>query len=656
MYMKSAYIIVRVSLLFLSVLNVNAQSSEQEIRNRYQRRIEQEQQKLENLRQSLREAYEELKQYDPNYSGGGLMDDNYGKQLTWIEMLKRDIEWQSALLESLPQQRDEEIRKNRELEDNLRRIIEQQQRQQQIDQQKANQARIQQNNQQRQRIENAKREQRREQVRINAKKQAEREERLRAERREREQREREQRERERRERERKERERQQQLYHQAYSQSMARSATSFERKMAYADAQRERMPELIEAQIDHIPTYSGYVSSSQSGATMRPSVRSKVGILPKRDSMKSDPLSDWPYKSRIPITQYPDPAYQPKFELIEVPRTSIFHKKSYDQVVWDSLRANCSENQYLLLLHTVREMNGGKFMPKVLGFNKAGNIVMMGDDKNIFSVTPDGNRIFFTKLDEHDFRTENIIKKIESGEPLVTLSAKGQAFGKSVTIKKDDNPSEEELEDNEHRFEGMKVTTSKKEDLSKWTPSAEAKAVIDLMDVSSTMTMNYVRLGDNHAWDFELQVVGGQKVTAEAKADFNLVPDKFHAKKTDFGGIEVMSKETYKYEGTPEIKVRKRGVDDMGEDVTKKTKVGFSAGISADLLKAQGKVKYSYIEDVDGRKFVITRSVGGDVGSNAGAKFKASTKKLQVGSFLFAGVSWDVTKVEVVDDKKWREW
>lgn len=397
------------------------------------------------------------------------------------------------------------------------------------------------------------------------------------------------------------------LYNEGYARSMASSAQNYERNLQILREMDNRMETIRNNhELDGIPRYSGYVSSGSSNMITK---RSKAGIFPKRNKQKNNNGLDF---HAVPITLIKDEAYYYKWEKIEIPQPTPANLPTTATEAWNRLYENCSENRFAMLKHEIIKLNDGK-VPVFLGYNDAGNMVFEGE-KNIYSVTPNGDRIFFMSLEEKD---EGIVSNYYNDKSVMDLELEAKGFGLTTDVKyklknKDDysNTIKEDGSADlsysnakyERKYQNDTVKTSFKNNV---VPSLSAKAKITWFDNTSTGKVNYIRIGENSVTQFNASLKGGAKIEAEGSVKLN------PAKKD----IEDTANRFLKNSGI---------VLDTSSPTKQKNKFfDASADISLETVSADAGIAYKRVKNIAGHKFLVSFSVGG----GAGHKLSPSTYK-----------------------------
>lgn len=330
----------------------------------------------------------------------------------------------------------------------------------------------------------------------------------------------------------------QRLYDEGYARSMASSARSYERNLQILDEMDNRMAEIRNNhQLDGIPRYSGYVSSGSSNMTFK---RSKAGILPKRGISN---LSIDPSKPFIPLNMREGGSsrvYSEDFKWINPDQITPVPSSGKEGKAWDKLQESCSEEKLLMLAHSLKTLNGGT-IPSFQGYND-GNLVMYSpasefDDtqkEKIFVVSPNGSRIFFLELENHDGKKENILHKMEREEDLVEVSGEVSALGLKTSVEENKDVTKNEDDIINFRLGGkdFKLEKPGKDfSASNVVPKGNVKGEITLVDNSLKFSAKEVFINDYFAIEFGGTVTGGQKVSAEGKLYFDLKEKKDGTKK-----------------------------------------------------------------------------------------------------------------------------
>ena len=317
---------------------------------------------------------------------------------------------------------------------------------------------------------------------------------------------------------------------------MASSARSYERNIQTLREMDDRMENIRNNhQLDGIPRYSGYVSSGSSKMTTK---RSKVGILPKRGHVAIQGLAP---NATIAIHEW----HSDDFKWIDPDRIKPVPSSGKEIKAWDKLRESCSEEKLLMLAHSLKTLNGGS-LPSFQGYNDD-NLVMYSpasefDDtqkEKIFVVSPNGGRIFYIEMENHDGKKENILHKMEREEDIVDYTGKISGFGFGASVSKNDDVTDEDNIGFRIGGKDFKLESRGEFAVSKVIPQGNAKGEITLVDNSLKFSTKDVFINDYFAIEFGGTVTGGQKVSAEGKVFFDL--DKKKAGVKADAGAELFS-------------------------------------------------------------------------------------------------------------------
>lgn len=407
----------------------------------------------------------------------------------------------------------------------------------------------------------------------------------------------------------KERIEQQKRFDAEFNQVMTQTAGRFGRQVDFALQQRENMEILKNAKIDDLPARSGYVPSEGETVSSRPRQRTSLAGIVSKGGRPSVTGLDF---HAVPITLIKDEAYYYKWEKIEIPQPTPTNLPTTATEAWNRLYENCSENRFAMLKHEIIKLNDGK-VPVFLGYNDAGNMVFEGE-KNIYSVTPNGDRIFFMSLEEKD---EGIVSNYYDGKSVMDLEAEAKGFGLTADVKYKLKNKEDlsgtiredvstDLSYPNAKYEvKFQNDTVKKSFTNNFIPSLSAKAKITWFDNTSTGKVNYIRIGESSVTEFNASLKGGAKIEAEGSVNFN------PAKKD----IEDTANRFLKNSGI---------VLDTSSPIKQKNKFfDASADISLETISADAEIAYKRVKNIAGHKFLVSFSVGG----GAGHKLSHSTYK-----------------------------
>lgn len=306
--------------------------------------------------------------------------------------------------------------------------------------------------------------------------------------------------------------RRQRLYEEGYNASMIASAGHYNHLHGQVDkmaANREMIKNMHN--IDGFSRQSGYIASS-SGATMSASKRSKAGIAPKRSQNKKNGEHNF-----IPITQrFPETDYY-KFEIIDIKTEPVKWSIPKDtKKAFESLRDRCSEDQFVILKHEVIKLNKDQ-EPNFVGINDKGNYVFIGND-NIYSITPNADRIFFMSLKEESGNlliedNRSVDMKAEIGMPGKKSTEIEYSFGSSS----DGNLTTKEEKGNIATIGAKRDLVKDKAQLSNMFPKLDIEAKAKLLNNWAESSANYILVTKHGAVEVNGMLGGGVKIDASAK-------------------------------------------------------------------------------------------------------------------------------------------
>ena len=402
---------------------------------------------------------------------------------------------------------------------------------------------------------------------------------------------------------------QQRKYNAEYNRVMDQTAGRFNSQVSFVIQQRENMEVLKDAKIDHLSDKSGYIPSEGETIGSRPRQRTSLAGIVSKGGKPSITGLDF---HAVPITLIKDEAYYYKWEKIEIPQPTPAYLPNNAIEAWNKLYENCSENRFAILKHEIIKLNDGK-VPDFLGCNDAGNMVFEGE-KNIYSVTPNGDRLFFMSLEQKD---EGIVSNYLDGKSVMDLEAEAKGFGLTADVKyklknKDDllgtirEDVSTDLSYPNAKYEvKFQNDTVKKSFTNNLIPSLSTKAKITWFDNTSTGKVNYIRIGENSVTEFKASLKGGAKIETEGSVKLN------PAKKD--------------IEDTANRFLKKSGIVLDTSSPTKQKNEFFdaSADISIETVSADAGIAYKRVKNIAGHKFLVSFSVGG----GAGHKLSPSTYK-----------------------------
>jgi len=486
-------------------------NSESDINNYYNGLINSKKQEIAN-------AYKQLQN-----ERGLLNSDSEGRHSVNEDFLRYKVliaVWEDELRQ-LEAQRNNQLNSFRQMQQRLKESEEQKRRiqaqQQKRSHQQVRQASVQRKKQQIDRLRQQNEEFARRRAEENARREAERQERIRQEK--------------------------QRRYNEGYARSMASSARGYERNLQALREMDNRMEELRNNhELDGIPRYSGYVSSGSSNMTFK---RTKHGILPKRgiSNFTIDPST--PFVSLNMREGGSSRVDSEDFKWINPDQITPVPSSGKEAKAWDNLRESCSEEKLLMLAHSLKTLNGGS-IPSFQGYND-GNLIMYSpasefDDtkkEKIFVVSPNGGRIFYLELENHDGKKENILYKMEREEDVIDYKGEISGFGFGASVKKNDDVTDENNIGFRIGGKDFKLESKGEMAVSKVVPKGNAKGDITLVDNSLKFSTKEVFINDYFAVEFGGTVTGGQKVSAEGKVYFDL--DKKKAGVKADAGAELFS-------------------------------------------------------------------------------------------------------------------
>ena len=558
------------SLLICSHCFAQQWNSESDINNYYSNQINSLRQEIQEAKRNQNYAYSLPEKEQDGRTNQKRMDILLTSSIT-IQINQQEI----ARLESL---RDSQLNSFRQMQQRMKEKEEQSRRAQQAQQQKQNRQKAQQASAQRKRQQIDRQRQLNEEIarrraEENARREAERQERIRQEK--------------------------QRRYNEGYARSMASSARGYERNLQTLREMDNRMEEIRNNhELDGIPRYSGYVSSGSSNMTTK---RSKAGILPKRGHVAVQGL--YPHAT-VAIHEW----HSDDFKWIDPDRIKPVPSSGKEAKAWDKLRESCSEEKLLMLAHSLKTLNGGS-IPSFQGYND-GSLVMYSpasefDDtqkEKIFVVSPNGGRIFYFEMENHDGKRENILHKMEREEDIIEYKGEISGFGLGASVSKNDDVTDEDNIGFRIGGKDYKLESEGEFAASKVVPKGNVKSELVLVDNSIKVSTKEVFINDYFAIEFGGTVTGGQKVSAEGKLYFDLKEKK-------------------------------------------EKRVGIKADAGAELFSLGGNAKVSFVKNTKGNTCIVST----EVKAEGGVKPSIMTWSRL---FLDGSVDYEATITPINDLKK----
>lgn len=424
------------------------------------------------------------------------------------------------------------------------------------------------------------------------------------------------------------RQRKQQLFNEGYTRSIICSARSFERKMQKLDQMEQNMEYIRNNhQLDGLPRLSGYIPSD--GETVNSNPRKKTslaGIVPKEGKPAVTGLDF----HAVPVTAIKDDAYYYEWEKLEIPQPTPVSLPTDAVQALKKLQENCSENKFVMLKHEIIRLNDGS-VPKFLGYNDAGNAVFEAE-KKIYSITPNGDRIFFMSLDEKD---EGLISNYLDGRNVMDFNVESKGLGHTANLKYELKNKEEpigtimddkttELSYSNVNLEAKYKNETIKNNISQnFTPSLSASAKIKWLDDASTGKVNYIRIGENSIHEFNASLSGGTKIEANANLDVNPGQQEKERVVNDL--------------------LKKSGIELQTNGFSKKESnlLNASADISLETVSASVGYAYKRIKSVAGQKYLVSYSIGG----GGGHKLSPTTYKT-FGLYAKAFLNYEIEPID----------
>ena len=309
--------------------------------------------------------------------------------------------------------------------------------------------------------------------------------------------------------------------------------------------------------IDGFYRESGYYASANSSGSTYTVKRKKSGIAPKRSQNKKNGEHNF-----IPITQrFPETDYY-KFEIIDIKTEPVKWSIPKDtKKAFESLRDRCSEDQFVILKHEVIKLNKDQ-EPNFVGINDKGNYVFIGND-NIYSITPNADRIFFMSLKEESGNlliedNRSVDMKAEIGVPGQKPTKIEYSYGSTT----DERITTKEDKENIAAI-GLKGEFGKEEvQFSNMFPKLDAEAKAKLLNNWAESSANYILVTKHGAVEVNGKLGGGVKIDASVKIktpDFTGIKNKKDDNsniidydinmKTVTAGLGISSKPVIKFRG-----------------------------------------------------------------------------------------------------------